>query len=491
MSSPSVVNRFFRHSAIYAVGNALNRVGAFVLLPLYAHYLTVGEYGGLELFYAVSAVVSSLLSVGIAHATLRFYFEYEQAQDRQEVVSTNLIASLMICGAGVVLIGSVVGPVAELAMGSRPSNLGLGLVLVTLVFELSSQVGLAYLRAREKSIFFVTVSLAKLVVQCIANVLLLSQFHAGVEGVLGGNLLAVVFGWVVVSAYTVRHCGLRFRWAKLKPVLRYSLPFLYVTVIASVSGNLDRFAVSRMLSLEALGVFALATKFAKLISDLLGEPFSRAYGAFRFTIMDRPDAGDIQAALMRYMAAALAVVSLALVYFTGDVVRWIATDAYAPAAALMPLLVVAASLHTLNYLLQTGILVNKSTGELVTITLARSAAMLVVAFPLIWGFGLQGACAIALCDAVVSVWLTNRISQRYFPVHYDGGRLMTVVALLAGFYAAGTVLPSAGGPAIAAKLVLLAVFMAALWRTQLSAAERQAVHARLRLLLATGRSRTT
>ena len=79
------IGRFFQHSAIYALGNALNRVGAFLLLPLYTRYLSVGQYGSLELYYSISAVVSSLLSVGIAHATLRFYYEYDGESDRRAV----------------------------------------------------------------------------------------------------------------------------------------------------------------------------------------------------------------------------------------------------------------------------------------------------------------------------------------------------------------------------------------------------------------------
>ena len=95
------VSRFFRHSAIYAIGNAMNRLGAFVLLPLYTHYLSAAEYGTLEVFYAISSVVSGILSVGIAHATLRFYFECTNDSERQALVCTNLIASTLISLVGV------------------------------------------------------------------------------------------------------------------------------------------------------------------------------------------------------------------------------------------------------------------------------------------------------------------------------------------------------------------------------------------------------
>lgn len=92
----SDIKRFFKHSSIYAIGNIINRIGAFVLLPVYTNYLTVTEYGIIEIFYVISSVISGFLAIGLAHATLRFYYEYEQQDDRNAVVSTNLIGSLVI-----------------------------------------------------------------------------------------------------------------------------------------------------------------------------------------------------------------------------------------------------------------------------------------------------------------------------------------------------------------------------------------------------------
>ena len=58
----------------------------------------------LELFYTVAIVISGVLSVGLSHATLRFYFDYDDEGSRRALVSTNLIASLTLgaFGAGVI-----------------------------------------------------------------------------------------------------------------------------------------------------------------------------------------------------------------------------------------------------------------------------------------------------------------------------------------------------------------------------------------------------
>lgn len=466
MSSNNNLGRFFRHSGIYAAGNALNRLGAFLLLPLYTRYLTTGQYGTLEMFYAISSIVSGILAVGIAHATLRFYFEYKEQADRNALVSTNLIAAAIISTAGALVVAATAGPLVTWVLGSDAPPSALPIILVTLVLELSSQVCLAYLRARELSVFFISVSFGKLIVQCIANTILLAKFDAGVEGVLAGNLLAVAFGWLLLIGYTLRHCGLHFQRDKLAPVLRYSLPFLYTTIVAVLAGNIDRFMINSLLSLEALGVYALALKFSKLISDLIGEPFNRSYGAFRFTMMGLPDAAAIQARIVRYVFALLSIVGLGLIYFTGDALHLMSSPQFWPAADLMPLLVLASIAQLLNYPAQTGILYNKSTGQLFHINLIQSVFGLAAGLLLMWRFGLQGACLAVLLSSALGVALTHRISQRYFPVQYEYRRLAILFAILVGFYAVS--IPLAWVPwtiALPCKIVLMLLFSWALLRS--------------------------
>jgi O-antigen/teichoic acid export membrane protein len=461
-SSGKEIGRFARHSAIYAAGNAMNRVGAFLLLPIYTNYLTAGEYGVLELFYSVAIVISGVLSAGLSHATLRFYFDYSEEGDRKALVSTNLLASLALGGFGATLFGFWHVEIAQLLFSGSGYSRGALLILVALVFELSSEVCQAYVRARENSLLFVGVSAARLVVQLAANSLLVIGFHAGVEGVLLGNLCAIVTGWMILFLYTTRNCGFAFQVAKLVPVLRYSIPFLLATVVGIVAANVDRFLINGLLALQALGVYALATKFSKLLMELIGEPFNRAYGAFRFSIMNNPDAPVIQARVVRYLLAAACFAGLGILFFARDLLVVMSHSDFWPAADILPLLVVASILNLVCYPIQSGILFKKRTDEIFYIGVANALVRAVGGFALISAFGLLGACAAVLLAAAVNLVLTDRIAQRFFPVRYEYRRLGGIFLLSLVFYAASipaSQLPWALG--ILVKLALLAGFAAA------------------------------
>ncbi len=482
VTSSTSLNRFFKHSSIYAFGSILNRAAAFLLLPIYTNYLTVAEYGALELFYVIATVVSGLLSVGIAHATLRFYFEYESEAERHSVVTTNLTVSLLITATGALLVSFWHEPLARHVMGGAEYSRGVLIVLATLVLELSSQVSLAYLRVKEYSKLFVLIMFLKLVLQFAANTYFVVFRHAGIEGVLTGNLMAVAFGWVFLTIFVLRECAYRFEWSKAVPVLKYSFPFLLSTITGLISANIDRFLINSMLSLQALGIYALALKFSGLLDNLIGEPFNRSYGAYRFSIMKRADATAIQMRIVRFLLMGLVALGLGIVYFAHDLLVVMSDKAYWPAADILPFLVIGSLLSVINYPMQTGIFYEKKTRYVFYIGLMAAIISSLANFIFIRWFGLIGACAAQMVTAGAVLYVTNRISQQYFNVRYEYSRLLAIVAVTVIFYLLS--LPLMNQPiywSVPLKLLLYGGFVASLLYTGgLHRAEIAWLHATLR-----------
>jgi len=425
----SDLSRFFKHSSIYAVGNIINRLGAFLLLPVYTNYLTVGEYGRLELFYVVMSIASGFLAIGMAHATLRFYFEYEDQKDRHVSVSTNFIGSFVVTSLGIIVLAFFSENISTFVFEDTSLTIGLYLIFATLVFELSSQICLAYVRAIEYSMLFIVISSLKLVVQVAVNTYLVIFLDAGIIGVLFGNLCTVILGWLILAIFTIRRCGFKFEWEKFIPILRYCLPFLPATAMALVSGNASQYALNYLVSAEALGLFALALKFSLIIEQLIGEPFSRSYGAFRYTIMNNADAAELQAKIVKYLLVASAFFALFIAFFAEDLIRVMSDGNYWPATKLIPIIMISSVLRILAYPAQTGILYAKKTIYFFYFSTVAAIVSVAGNYFLINYIGLYGACLSLVLTDVVVLLLTNTVSQRYFRVGYEYKKLATIVVL--------------------------------------------------------------
>mgnify|MGYP001197212740 CR=1 FL=1 len=454
------LKRLFRHGGIYLVGNILNRVGAFLLLPLYTQHLPLAEYGVLEILYSTVAIISVLCAAGLSHTTLRFYFDYREERDRHAVVTTNLITILLLGASGAFLLHLAGAPLSQLLFDTLDYRNALDMCLAIMVLEMSTEVGFAYLRAREKSLLFVWLSFARLLLQLGLSVYLVAWREMGIHGVLLANLASAALGWFAVVGYTVTHCGLVFRKAMVPAMLRYSLPMAAGGILGAISMNVDRFMMKEMLSLEAVGLYALAIKFALLLTFLVSEPFFRAYGPFRFSILGKENAGELQALAVRYLVATASLVALGIALFMPEVLYLLAGAAYQSAYLYVPFLLAAGVVSAAAYCFETGILVKKKTEFLLYISLVTLAAKIALNFALISTFQVYGAALAYFIASVVQAGLVNHYAQRLFPVAYPFWAMLRVALIAMAVYLSSTWIDyRSWAISIPVKLGLVAVFI--------------------------------
>ena len=453
------LKRLAKTSAIYLLGNIANRLGAFLLLPLYTHRLTVQQYGLLELLYSTIAMISVMVSLGLSHATLRFYFEFKEKIDRDAVITTNLIVMSALCAGVMSVLYYWRTALAGLILDDPLFASTLTICFAIIVLELTAEILMAYLRAKEYAFLFVGLSVLRLVVQVAGSLFFLVVLDDGVPGVLKANLISIAVGWAVAFVIVVKECGYAFHRKKVFPILKYSLPFALGGIIGVAGGNVDRFILKALVSMEAVGIYGLAAKFASLLSFLLAEPFYRSYGPFRFSIMQKPNAALIQGQVAHYLIIGVTFLALGIALYTPDVIRIMATEEYLGAAIFAPILLFGAGFSVLNYCFQTGILYSKETRHIFNISTGAAIFSALSCYVCIRTFGAVGAAiSCALTQVLIAFW-TNLKSQSYFKVEYPIHRMVRIVLLGVGAY-----IPAAFFPienillSLLVKFILLCLF---------------------------------
>ncbi len=472
---------FLKNSTVYAFGNVLNRAGAFLLLPLYTRLLTVEQYGALELFYVTASVISSVLSVGLAHATLRFYFEYKETSERNKVVTSCLLSTVLYAVPFVLVLSRWNGRLAGLVFGDPSYAPTLNVLYATLILELLRQIGLAYFRAREYARMYVAVCFLQLVCQVACNVYTVGFQRWGVPGVLWGNLASVAAGCGFILFIVIRECGASYDVGKMKAIFRYSYPFLFTAILGVILQNLDRMILRAFFSLEAVGLYALAYKFGILVQELLLEPYNRSFGAYRFKIMNDPDSRRILSRLYVYLVAAAAFMGLGISLFSHDVLRIMTGPAYWEAHRFIPMIALAFVISGASYTFQTGLLYSKQTRYMILITATSGAVNVFLYLFLIPRFGPMGAAWAVVGKFLLEASMTYAISQRLHPVPYDNGKAVKILASAAAVAAAARLLPALPLPvsvpthaALAALFPVLLVAAGCLRREELARAWRAA-----------------
>ncbi len=413
------VNRLLKHTGIYLIGNIINRIGAFVLLPLYTNYLTTQQYGALELIYSVNAVLSVILGAGLSHSTLRFYFEYKDKTKANSVIVTNVYLTTLFGALGLLIALLFSRDLTILLFDNADYLLAIRIALVIILIELLSEIFFAYLRALEKSVLYVALSFLKLISQVTFSIYFVKYEGMDVLGVLQANMISVSLVGVILMLYTFKKVGVRYNRSVVWPIIQYSVPFAGSSIVGVVLINADKFILQKITDLSEVGIYSLAMKFSLLLSFLIIEPFQRSYGAYRFAIMDDPNSKKINAKVAEYLAIVSVWIGLGVSFFVEDVLYIMSDASFWPAASLVPILCFGVILNALMYCFQTGMLIEKRTKYILYMTIVASFLNVFGNIILINYYGAIGAAVTFLVTNVFFVIATYVISQKLYPIPYD------------------------------------------------------------------------
>ncbi|MBI2870416.1 MAG: oligosaccharide flippase family protein [Candidatus Omnitrophica bacterium] len=417
------MKRFGRNSFVYACGNVLNRGAAFILLPLYTHVMNPADFGILSLFYLVSTIAHTLLSMGLAHATLRFYFEYTEEKMRRTVVSTALFATMLIGVGGTALAVPFIGLIASALFQDEAYAPLFYILFGTLVLELVIEVSKALIRAQERPMVYVLSSVFKLLAQVGFNVYTVVILKKGIQGILLGNLASVFLLACLLIPFTLKYSGFRFNLSILKSFLRYSFPMIPATVIDIVIRSLDRILLLKFSTLAVIGLYSLGGRFSLLLTELFYQPFTIAFGPHRFSIMKQENAREIYARFLTYFVTSASFLWLGVSVFAKEAVQLIASDEYLEAYRVVPLVVSTVILMGCSYIFQTGILLTKKTKYVFYVTACCAVFKVILLFSLVPRFNMYGAAIATPVGSLLGAALTCYFSQKEYPVSFEWARV--------------------------------------------------------------------
>lgn len=248
------------------------------------------------------------------------------------------------------------------------------------------------------------------------------------------------------------HPGPRLEAGELRGVWRFSAALTVISVQAIALSHLDKAVLSRLLTLDQFGGYALASTVASGLY-LVVTPFSTALYP-RFTALlatgDLATLASVYRVGTRLLAVGLFPLAAVLVFFGADVVQAWTGDA-ALAAALAPVVAALAGGSALHGVLYLQYSLQLAAGE-TRLPLLINTALLAALVPLLvvltgWAGALGGALAwlaLHLLYLGLGTWLTHR---RLLP-----GLAARWLALEVGLPLVASLLAGLGGRALASAL---------------------------------------
>ncbi|MDD5426625.1 MAG: oligosaccharide flippase family protein [candidate division Zixibacteria bacterium] len=430
----SVIKSLAKHSVIYGLGDLLSKSIGFILIPVYTHYLSTEEYGTLELLDLTSYIIGLLLAMGIAQSVVRYYYEYEDQKRKNQVISVAMLTIWAVCLFVLFVLFYFSDRISTLVFNAPDYSHLFNIIFITMVINLSNEIPTTLLRIQQRSVFFVVISLARLVLNLTLNIVFIVHYGLGVLGILYGGLIASAVTGVFLTVYTLRQTGLAYSLDIAKAMLKYGFPLVGSWLGMFVLNFGDRFLLQRLATLSDVGIYSLAYKFGMLPNVLILAPFSRIWAPKQFEIVKEPDALPTYGLVFTYFIYIQLFVGLGILVLIRDILIIIADPEYHSAYQYVILILISYIFYGAYSFTQFGILLKKKTKYLGITALIGAVLNIVLNLLLIPPFKIWGAAIATICSFAFLLICVFPIAQHFYRIPYELGRLVKMVLTAAGLY---------------------------------------------------------
>jgi O-antigen/teichoic acid export membrane protein len=121
--------RLARTGAAYQAGEALAKLVAVALLPVYTRHLSRADYGTADLLLTLVILVSIVIRLGLVEAFVRFYYVDAEPERRDRVARAATGTVLLATTAVSILAAALAEPLSQAILGFRDVTLWLITVL--------------------------------------------------------------------------------------------------------------------------------------------------------------------------------------------------------------------------------------------------------------------------------------------------------------------------------------------------------------------------
>ena len=456
MANP--IKQLAGETAIYGLSTILARIINFALVPLYTRVLTQTQYGVVAEFMAYIAMLQVVLTLGLETGCFRF--ATKEGADPKQVFSNAFVTVFGICSfffAGVAIFS---GDIAT-AMGYEGfSNMIVYCGLILLI-DCTTAILFAKLRHEHKALKFAVIKTVKILTEVGVNLLLylvlaarfaqgsslwLTRFVSATPDFTYPIFAILVSCLVCLVLISPELFKLTFRLDRtlVRRLLIYSLPLMVAGLPGIMNDVLDRLLM-RFINADPvnwradLGVYQAAVKLA-VIMQLFVQMFRYAAEPFFFQRERDKGSKKIYADVLNYFTAFCMFGFVVLMLFMNEIGLILGKD-FRVGLDITPIMLMAYVITGILFNVNIWYKLSEKTGYAVWITLAGLVVTIIVNMIFMPRYSYHAAAWGHIASYLTMLVLTAALGRRHYPIPYNWGVVLLLVASGLGVWALSTCLP--------------------------------------------------
>jgi O-antigen/teichoic acid export membrane protein len=416
-----------KDSAIYTLGNMLNRGISIIMVPVYVRLLNPADYGIIDLLLLIGSFLNIIIGLEITQGFIRYYSDAITEEEKNIYSSTSFWFIITIYTITIGLLFIFSQKLNAFYFGGNSSTLIFQLALISFysngIFIFLQNQLRYYFKARS----FVIISITYTVVSYLSTILILLYYRNGAAGLFWGMIIGLTVACFLSWYAAKENYKLKFDWKKCKEMLTFSIPLVPSGIAVILLMYTDRIAIKNLMTLSDVGIFGIAYRFAAMLT-LATSSFQTALYPLIFKNYKNPDTPkEIKNIFQYFLIAALSLIGI-LSIFSMEISVVFTTPKYYKASLIIPLLSFSTLFLALN-MFTPGLAIIKKTKLIAVINIAAAGLNFLLNYTFIPMFGLFGAGMATLLTSIL-VFIVNVIfNQKYYYINYPWTKIIAVFCI--------------------------------------------------------------
>lgn len=418
----SIFGKLLKLSSAYLVGEVLITFAGFISFPIFARILTKEEYGIMSLISITISIVEEFSSIGLRHASQRFYSTYLDSGTEKSFYSTTIFSSIVsgVVGTAAVFVITTVLSLTGVLPYNVKNVFAIASLLITVRVLFKVTGCLFRVRAEANKYAFFAV-LAKYI-GMLFSILFVSSYLYGIYGFYLGLVLGESIVLVIFFTYMARRIELpraQYSGTMLRHMVAYGLPL----VISGLGGMLltvgSRYVIGYYMAATEVAVYSVYYNLCTYLTSIFVTAFEYAFIPLIMSEWQKSDKAHIQSQL-QHVVKLYCLVALPTIFgisALGErVIILLASQKYAGESYILPYIITGELLKGLMTPLVLGLNFYNNTKVMIKFTwyaVLLNVALNVILVPTM---GLLGAAITALASYVVLIILGVRAASAFLPV---------------------------------------------------------------------------
>ncbi|WP_209329490.1 lipopolysaccharide biosynthesis protein [Lunatimonas salinarum] len=447
------MREFIKSFFSFGFATTVEKLIAFLLLPLYTRVFSKVEFGVIDLIQVTLGISSIFAVLQLETAFQRYYYEYEGRLKRVYISSIFFIIVALSIAVAITL-SFLSQPISQIFFETDEYSYIIKIASLQLPFTNFSMLGFVLLRYEKENVRFVLLLLGKVILTLLFILLFVVWQNMGIVGVFYAQLIAASISAFLLYL-SIRHfIELSISSTYLKKSFKYALPQFPARIGSVLMSYANRFFMIGYLTIAAIGVYSLSLKLASSV-QLVYSAFIMAWAPFMFQQIKSPGHRELFPKVLTLVAAPVFLLVSFVSLFSKEIVLFIASEEFFESYKYIGGLSLYFSLFIFKEVVDIGPKYTEKTKYLSYTFFCSLAVNLVTLYLFIPGYGLNGVVYSMLISNTFLLIMSWSVSNH---LHFIPFRIIKflILAIPAYLLAVSSMFVS---PSIRIRLVVLVILI--------------------------------